>query len=379
MPQQSKRDYYDVLGVMRTATPEDIKKAYRKCALAHHPDRNPGDKKAEEKFKEATEAYQILADPRKRKLYDEYGHAGVETSGGSASGGFAGGGFADIFEGIFEDFFSASGSAGSATGRSGRSRRGSDLRYELAISFEDAAFGAEKEIAVERQETCGSCKGDGAKPGTSRTVCSVCKGQGQVMASSGFFSITRTCHKCHGAGGWIDQPCSACNGHGRVPVRTKIKIKIPAGVDTGLQLRVSGEGEGGFIGGPRGDLYVDLEVLPHEFFTRQGENILCEVPVSFVQAALGAEIQVPTLAGSTALKIPAGTQNGKVFKLKGKGIASLSGRGIGDEEVRILVETPAHLSEKQKELLKQFAEISGEKANPLSSSFVDRMKNFFST
>ena len=374
---QSKRDYYEVLSVTRSASPDDIKKAYRKCALAHHPDRNPGDKKAEDKFKEATEAYQVLAEPQKRKLYDQYGHAGVDTSG-FASGGFTGGGFADIFEGIFEDFFSTAAFGGGGGERFNRPRRGGDLQVDLTVTFNEAAFGAEKEIAVERQEACAFCKGEGTKPGTSRTVCSVCKGQGQVMASSGFFSISRTCHKCHGAGSWIDHPCSSCRGHGRVGVQRKIHIKIPAGVEPGLRLRISGEGEAGFAGGPRGDLYVDLEVRPHEFFTRHGDNILCEVPVSFVQAALGAEIEVPTLTGSSHLKIPAGTQNGRMFKLKGKGMASLSGGGIGDEEVRILVETPTHLSEKQKELLKQFAESSGEKINPLSSSFVERMKRLFS-
>lgn len=368
-----KRDYYEILSVARSVSAEELKKAYRKCAFAHHPDRNPGDKKAEEKFKEATEAYQVLADPQKRTLYDQYGHEGVNV--GSRGAGFSGGGFTDIFEGIFEDFFSV---GGRATGTSNRPRRGSDLRYDLVLSFEEAVFGTEKEISVERQESCSSCKGQGAKPGTSRTTCSVCKGQGQVMASSGFFSISRTCHKCHGAGSWVDHPCSSCQGHGRVSVERKIRVKVPAGVDTGLRLRVAGEGETGISGGPRGDLYADLEVRPHEFFTRQGENILCEVPVSFVQASLGAEIQVPTLTGSSALKMPAGTQTGKIFRLKGKGIASLSGHTIGDEEVRIHVETPMHLSEKQKELLKQFAEISGEKVNPLSRSFVDRMKRLFS-
>lgn len=371
----SKRDYYEVLGLSRSAGAEDIKKAYRKCALAHHPDRNPGNVKAEEKFKEATEAYQVLADPQKRGLYDQYGHAGVDLNNGGMHGGFSGGGFADIFEGIFEDFFSA---AGGTSRRDNRPRRGADLRHEISISFEEAAFGVEKDLTIEREEACSTCKGEGAKSGTSKSVCSVCKGSGQVMASSGFFSISRTCHKCHGVGSWIDHPCTVCKGAGRVPVARKIHVKIPAGVDSGLRLRVSGEGEAGFAGGHRGDLYVDLEVRPHELFKRQGHNVLCEVPISFVQAALGAEIEVPTLTGSTALKIPAGSQSGRVFRLKGKGIASLSGSGIGDEEVRILVETPAHLSEKQKDLLKQFAELSGEKVNPLSSTFMERMKKLFS-
>ena len=372
----SKKDYYEVLSVTRSASLDDIKKAYRKCALAHHPDRNPGDQKSEEKFKEATEAYQVLADSQKRKLYDAYGHAGIDLGRESGGSGFSAGGFADVFEGIFEDFFSGGGQSGRGQERA---RRGGDLQVDLQISFNEAAFGADKEIEIAREETCASCKGDGAKPGTSRSVCSVCQGSGQVMASSGFFSISRPCHRCHGKGSWVDHPCPSCRGGGRVPVRRKIHVKVPAGVDNGLRMRVTGEGEAGLRGGPRGDLYLDLQVLQHEFFSRQGDNILCEVPVSFVQAALGAEIQVPTLTGSTALKIPAGTQNGKVFKLKGKGIASLSRpKEIGDEEVRVVVETPTRLSEKQRELLSQFAALSGDQVNPLSSSFMSRMKKLFS-
>lgn len=371
----TKRDYYEVLGVSRLTTPDELKKAYRKCALAHHPDRNPGDKKAEERFKEATEAYQVLADPQKRSVYDQYGHEGVNVGLGT---GFSGGGFADIFEGIFEDFFSAGGAPSGRTRR--RAQRGNDLRHEIEISFNEAVFGIEKELAIEREETCSICKGEGAKPGTSKSVCSVCRGSGQVMASSGFFSISRPCHKCQGRGSWVDHPCSVCRGAGRVAVEKKIHVKIPAGIDNGLRLRVQGEGEAGAHGGPSGDLYLDIGVHPHEFFKRQGDNILCEVPVSFIQATLGAEVQVPTLLGATTLKIPAGTQGGKVFKLKGKGIVSLSNiHEIGDEEVRILVETPTHLSEKQKELLKEFAALGGEKASPLSSSFVERMKKLFFT
>ena len=367
----SKKDYYEVLGVSRSVSPDEIKKAYRKCALAHHPDRNPGDKKAEEKFKEATEAYQVLADTQKRKVYDTYGHAGIDSGGG----GFSGAGFADIFEGIFEDFFG--GQAGGGRNR-GRAQRGGDLKHDVDITFEEAAFGVEKDLLIEREETCSTCKGEGAKPGTSKSVCQTCRGSGQVMASSGFFSISRPCHKCQGQGAWIDHPCSACRGAGRVEVERKIHVKIPAGIDNGLRLRVTGEGEAGYQGGPRGDLYVDITVYPHEFFKRQGDNILCEVPVSFVQAALGAEIPIPTLLGTTTLKIPAGTQSGKVFKLKGKGIVSLSNvHEIGDEEVRIFVETPEHLSERQKELLKEFAALGGEKVSPLANSFVDRMKKLF--
>ena len=373
MPQE-KKDYYEILAVMRTASLDEIKKAYRKCALAHHPDRNPGDKKAEERFKEATEAYQVLSDAEKRKLYDAYGHAGLDLGGGGGSG-FSGGGFSNVFEGIFEDFFGGQSDRGQK-----RARRGGDLQVDLEISFNDAAFGVEKDVELEREEACASCKGDGAKPGTSRSTCSVCQGSGQVMASSGFFSISRPCHRCHGQGSWVDHPCPSCRGAGRVSVQRKIHVKVPAGVDSGLRMRVTGEGEAGFRSGPRGDLYIDLAVLPHEFFNRQGDNVLCEVPISFVQAALGAEIQVPTLVGSASLKIPAGTQSGKVFKLKGKGIASISRRGeIGDQEVRVVDETPSQLSEKLKELLIQFAALSGDKVNPLSSSFVSRMKKIFSS
>lgn len=255
--------------------------------------------------------------------------------------------------------------------------RGSDLRYSLEISFSEAAFGVQKSVSIDREEACGSCKGEGAEPGTSRKTCATCRGAGQVMASSGFFSIARTCPRCHGEGSFIERPCATCRGAGRTAVTRKIDVKIPAGVDNGMRLRLNGEGEAGLRGGPRGDLYVDVEVTPHEFFTREGGNILCEAPISFVQASLGCEMDVPTLTGTTALKIPAGTQNGKVFKLKGKGIASLNGKGIGDEEVRIVVETPAHLSERQKELLKEFAALSGEKVNPVSASFLQKVKDLF--
>ena len=367
MPQ--KKDYYQILGIPRNAEAEEIKKAYRKCALQHHPDRNPGDKKSEENFKEATEAYQVLSDPAKRRLYDQYGHEGLA---GQNMGGSGGGGFSDIFEDIVEDFF------GGGSGRSrNRPQRGSDLRYEAEITFNEAAFGMEKDVQIEREETCATCKGDGAKPGTAHSTCTTCHGSGQILASSGFFSIARTCNRCRGAGSVIEHPCPSCNGSGRVLLERKINLKIPAGVDNGLRLRVNGEGEAGARGGPRGDLYVDIHVRPHEFFTRKGDDLLCEVPVSFVQAALGAEIDVPTLTGTTILKIPAGTQTGRVFKLKGKGLASLRDHGIGDEEIRVLVETPAHLNEQQKELLKQFAALSGEKVNPLSMTFAEKVKNLF--
>jgi molecular chaperone DnaJ len=371
---QHRRDYYEILGLSHHASAEDVKKAYRKCALQHHPDRNPGDKKAEEKFKEATEAYQVLTDPKKRQLYDQYGHAGLEGQAGfGGQGGFGAAGFGEIFEDIFEDFF------GGASGgrRRQRAERGSDLETDIEISFMEAAFGAEKPLEVRREELCSSCKGDGAKPGTSRNTCPHCKGSGQTLTSSGFFSIARTCHRCQGEGSFIEHPCDTCKGKGRVLVNRNIQVKIPAGVENGLKMRLSGEGEAGFRGGPRGDLFLTLFVAPHEFFTREKDNVVCEVPISFVQAALGAEMEVPTLAGTTSLKIPAGTQTGKVFKLKSKGFASLRGHGMGDEEIKIVVETPAHLSDRQKSILKEFAELSGEKVNPISHSFMEKVGNFF--
>ncbi len=364
----SKRDFYEILGIGKTASEDEIKKAYRRLAMKHHPDRNPGDKRSEDRFKEATEAYQVLSDTEKRRVYDQYGHEGLESKGFGASGATD---FSGIFEDIFEDFF-----GGGARHRN-RPQRGGDLKYDLEISFEEAAFGAQKTVELEREEACSACKGDGAKPGTSRTTCATCHGQGQVLASSGFFSISRTCSRCHGQGSFIEHPCPACRGSGRVPVVRKVDVKIPAGVDSGLRLRMSGEGEAGTRSGPRGDLYIDIHVRVHEIFARDGINILCEVPISFVQAALGAEFKVPTLTGTTTLKIPAGTQTGRVFRLRGKGIASLRNGSIGDEEVRIIVETPAHLSEKQKELLKQFAELSGEKVNPMANSFVEKVKKLF--
>ena len=368
-----KHDYYELLGVSRSADAEEIKKAYRKAALAHHPDRNPGDKKAEDKFKEATEAYQVLSDARKRQVYDQYGHEGLNAQGGMGSG-FSAAGFEDVFEGIFEDFF---GGGGSGRGRS-RAAQGSDLQYDFEISFKEAVFGAEKSIDLKREETCGTCRGDGAKPGTSVKTCSTCRGSGKILSSSGFFSISRTCNRCGGEGVSIEQACSACRGSGRVVADRKIQLKIPAGVNTGLRLRMTGEGEAGFRGGPRGDLYVDIHVKSHEFFKRDGNNISCEVPISFAQAALGDEIQIPTLTGSHALKIPAGTQTGKLFRLKGKGVSSLRGDGIGDQEVIVIVETPAHLSDKQKELLREFASLAGEKANPITASFMEKAKKLFS-
>jgi len=340
-----KRDYYEILSVTRNADGETIKKAYRKCALEFHPDRNPGDKKAEDKFKEATEAYSILSDATKRQVYDQYGHEGLN---GQGMGGFSASGFGDIFEDIFEDFF------GGSPRRANRAQRGSDLATSVEVTFEEAAFGTEKTLDIRREENCATCKGEGAKPGTSRKTCSTCHGAGQVMASSGFFSISRACPKCHGQGSMIEHPCMDCRGSGRVAAARKLQAKIPAGVDTGVRMRISGEGEAGARGGPRGDLYVEIHLKEHAIFGREGEDLICQVPISMVQAALGCEVQVPTLKGTTSLKISAGTQTGKTFKLKGKGFPSLRGAGIGDEEVRIVVQTPTDLTAKQVELLRQF-------------------------
>jgi molecular chaperone DnaJ len=369
----SKRDYYEILSVPRNAPDEEIKKAYRKCALQWHPDRNPGNKKAEDNFKEATEAYQVLADPQKRKIYDQLGHEGLNSQGFGASG-FSSAGFGDIFEDIFENFFSG----GSGGSRRARPQKGSDLGATLEISLEEAAFGAEKTIDIQREESCSHCGGEGAKPGTEKKVCPTCRGTGQVLASSGFFSISRSCPKCHGQGEIIEYPCPECHGSGRRMARRKIQTKVPAGVDTGVRMKISGEGEAGHRGGPRGDLYVEIHMKPHEIFTREGDDLVCLAPISMTQAALGGEILVPTLKGTIALKIPAGTQSGKSFILKGKGFHSLRGHGTGDEEVRIQVETPTRLTLEQAELLQRFAEISGEKVNPVSAGFVNKVKKLFS-
>ena len=366
-----KRDYYEILSVPRNCSPEDVKKAYRTAALKHHPDRNDGDKKAEEKFREATEAYQVLSNPQKKQIYDQYGHAGLDQS--ASGSGFSSAGFGDIFEDIFEDFF------GGSTGRRlNRAQKGGDLGMAVEISFEEAAFGVEKTLDVRREESCSTCQGEGNRPGTEKKNCSTCHGSGQVLALSGFFSISRPCPKCHGQGSVIEHPCGSCRGSGRMSVNRKIQAKVPGGVDTGLRLRMPGEGEAGMRGGPRGDLYIEIHVKPHEIFTREQDDIILEVPISMVQASLGSEIEVPTLAGPARLKIPAGTQNGKSFRLKGKGFPSLRGHGLGDEEVRISVETPTQLSDKQVELLKQFAASSGEKVNPKTSSFVHKVKKIFS-
>ncbi len=371
MPQ--KRDYYEILGVSRSATPEEIKKAYRKLALKYHPDRNPGDKQAEEKFKEASEAYQVLSDPEKRAQYDRLGHAAFEQ-GAAGFGGFdfSATNFEDLFGDLFGEFFGT----GRRRGRA-RPRRGEDLRYDLELSFEEAAFGTEKTIEVPRLVTCDACHGRGTKDGVERPTCPACRGTGQVRYQQGFFTIAKTCGQCSGEGTVIRDPCRACRGVGWVEKRFPVKVRIPPGVDTGTRLRLRGEGEPSPNGGPPGDLYVVVKVQEHPLFQRDGVNVLCEVPVSFAQAALGAEIEVPTLEGKVKMKVPAGTQSGTVFRLKGKGVPNIQAQGRGDQLVRIVVEVPRKLSQKQRELLEEFARVSGEEVHPMTKGFFEKVKEIF--
>jgi len=375
----AKRDYYEVLGVERDAGPEDIRKAYRKLAAKYHPDKNPGDKSAEEKFKELGEAYEALSDPQKRAAYDQYGHAAFDARMRAGRGGF-GGGFHDPFDifrevfggsSVFEEFF------GGARGDPTQPQRGRDLRYDLEISFEEAAMGCEKEITVTKPERCGACGGSGVEAGSRAKTCPLCHGRGQIVSSRGIFSIAQTCPQCQGSGQVIEKPCKTCQGSGRAEQTSKIHLRIPAGVDTGARLRSSGNGEAGLHGGPPGDLYVMLRVQAHPIFRRDGDDLLCEAPVQFVQAALGAEVEVPTLNGNAIIKIPAGTQPGTFFRLKGKGVKNLQGQGHGDLHVRIDVEVPTHLSEAQKAKLQEFAEACDETVNPISKSFLDKARNLF--
>lgn len=384
-----KRDYYEVLGVNRGASQEEIKKAYRRLARQYHPDLNPGNKEAEEKFKEIQEAYEVLSDPEKRARYDQFGHAGVEGGGAGAGPGFGGfdfggaaadfGGFNDLFDMFFGDAF------GGGRRRQAGPQRGTDVRVDLDISFEEAAFGAEKEIGVPRLEKCPDCGGSGAAPGTYPVTCPACQGTGQVRISQrtafGYFQTVRTCHQCQGTGTIITNPCRSCRGRGQVHRTRKIKVKIPPGVDNGARLRLVGEGEAGERGGPPGDLYVYINVRPHKIFRREGFDVLCEIPISMVQAALGDEIEVPTLEGKARLTIPEGTQSGTSFRLKGKGIPRLNGAGRGDQHVIVRVVIPRNLNDKQKELLREFARISGweplEQEKEKDKGFFRKVKDAF--
>ncbi|MCJ7773985.1 MAG: molecular chaperone DnaJ [Desulfobacterales bacterium] len=358
----NKRDYYEVLGVNRDASDDELKSAYRQLALKYHPDRNPDNKDAEEMFKEASEAYEVLRDSQKRSIYDQFGHQGLEGSGFHGFGGFE-----DIFSSfgdIFEDFF---GFGGRRRSRS-RAQRGSDLRYDITLSFMDAAFGTETEIEIEKMEKCSTCEGNGCEPGTSPETCGQCQGSGQVSRSQGFFTVRTTCHRCRGIGQIISNPCTECKGTGQILERKKVSIKIPAGVDSGSRLRLTGEGEAGSYGGPSGDLYVFINVKPHEFFQRNETDIICQVPISFVQAALGDKIMIPTLNGEKKLEIPKGTQPGDLFRFNGEGIPSLHSKKRGDQIIQALVKTPTNLSKKQEALLKEFSDLETEKlSNKLKS------------
>ena len=347
-----KRDYYEILGVSRASTEQEIKSAYKKLALQYHPDRNPGDKEAEEKFKEAAEAYSVLSDSEKRARYDNFGHEGI---GGGGFSGFDPDVFAD-FSDILGDFFGFGDIFGNSRRGRHRPQRGADLRYDLTIEFEEAVFGVKAKIKIPRAQTCSECNGTGADPKHRPIVCTTCNGQGQVRFQQGFFTISRTCSTCHGTGQIVKEPCSVCQGAGRVQKEKVLEIKIPAGVESGSRLRVAGEGESGMNGGPPGDLYVVISDSEHSFFRRQGADVYCEIPISFAQAALGAEISVPTLSGKEKLKIPEGTQTGTVFRFRGRGVVDLSGRAKGDQLVAVTVVTPKRLSRRQRELFEELAE-----------------------
>ncbi len=380
----SKRDYYEVLGVSKTATQDELKKAYRKLARKYHPDLNKDNPEAAEKFKECNEAYSVLSDEQKRAQYDQFGPEAFENGGmggGPGAGGFGGfGGFGGSgMEDIFDMFFGGQGRGGRSTNAG--PQRGADLRFDLEISFEEAAFGIEKEISLKRAERCEHCHGEGAEPGSKVETCPECHGSGYVRFTQntmfGQMVNERPCSRCHGEGKIISDPCRECRGTGTVKKTKKLKVKIPAGVDNGSRLRVGGEGEAGLKGGPSGDLYVYLYVKPHKFFERDGTTVLCEVPINIVQATLGAEIKVPTLDGQVTMKVPEGTQPGKVMRLKGKGIPSLRGGGRGDQLVRMKVVVPTKLTDKQKDALQKFADISKDNINPEEKSFLNKVKDFF--
>src|SRR5213078_796515 len=373
-----KRDYYEVLAVGRTATDEEIKRAYRKLAVKYHPDKNPDDPHAEEKFKELGEAYDVLMDGDKRAAYDRFGHAAFSQGIGR------GGGFHDPFDifrevfggggggGIFETFFGG----GATTDREGR-QRGSDLRYDMQITLEEAAFGVDKEIEVRKLDTCAKCTGKGAEPGSRTINCPSCGGRGQVISSRGFFQVSQTCPRCRGVGQIVEKPCRNCEGEGRVEKATRIKLKIPAGIANGSRLRSPRNGEVGIRGGPQGDLYVVVHVKEHEIFQRDENNLYCEVPIPFSLATLGGEVPVPTLEAKANLKIPAGTQSGQMFRLRGKGVVHVNGREHGDLLVRVMVEVPTRLNAEQRAKLQEFADLCGEENTPLRKSFFERAKEFF--
>ena len=384
----TKEDYYTLLGVEKTASEEDLKKAYRKKAIQYHPDKNQGNKEAEEMFKKVSEAYEVLKDPQKRAAYDRYGHAAFQQGGaaGPRAGG-GGGGFHDPFDifrevfnqgggggggGIFEEFFGGGGGGGRDGGRDG-----SDLRYDLEISLEDAARGIEKEISFRKAVTCERCDGSGAEPGSKRVTCPTCRGAGQIRRSGGIITFTQACPTCGGAGTKVEKPCTACKGEGRTAKTTKLNVRIPPGVDTGSRLRSVGNGEAGMAGGQAGDLYIVISVAEHEIFERQNDDLFCEIPIKFTLATLGGSIEVPTLSGKASLKIPVGTQSGTTFRLKSKGMPSLRGGHHGDQLVRVHVEVPTSLSPEQRKKLEEFAQLSGDANEPMAKSFFEKAKKFF--
>ncbi|UJF21552.1 molecular chaperone DnaJ [Shewanella sp. OMA3-2] len=370
----SKRDYYEVLGVSRDVSEREIKKAYKRLAMKFHPDRNPGDKAAEASFKEVKEAYEILTDSDKKAAYDQFGHAGVDPNRGGGHGGQ--GDFGDIFGDVFGDIFGG----GRRGGGQRQAARGSDLRYNLELSLEEAVRGLTKELRIPTLAACDLCDGSGAKAGTKATTCGTCHGQGQVQMRQGFFAVQQACPTCHGRGKIIKDPCSKCHGEGRVEKSKTLSVKIPAGVDTGDRIRLTGEGEAGEFGAPPGDLYVQVSVREHNIFTRDANNLYCEVPISFSKAALGGEIEVPTLDGKVSLKIPTETQTGRMFRLRGKGVKSVRSHAVGDLLCKVVMETPVNLNDKQKELLREFeATLTGEskKHSPKAEGFFDGVKKFF--
>ncbi|TLX48269.1 molecular chaperone DnaJ [Pseudoalteromonas phenolica] len=372
----SKRDYYEVLGVAKDASERDIKKAYKRLAMKYHPDRTEGDADLEAKFKEVKEAYEVLTDSQKRQMYDQYGHAAFDQNGGGGHGGFGGGhgDFGDIFGDVFGDIFGGGGR------RQSRQQRGSDLRYNMELSLEEAVRGKEVEIKVPTWVSCEPCDGSGAKAGSKPKTCPTCHGAGQVQMRQGFFAVQQTCPTCQGTGSVISDPCNSCHGQGRVEKTKTLSVKIPAGVDTGDRIRLTGEGEAGMHGAPSGDLYVQVSVREHPIFTRDGNNLYCEVPISFTTAAIGGEIEVPTLDGRANLKIPAESQTGKMFRMRGKGVKSVRSGSVGDLICKVVIETPVNLNDRQKELLKELEESMGAdngKNRPKAQGFFDGVKKFF--
>jgi molecular chaperone DnaJ len=373
----SKADYYEVLGVSRDCSEQELKSAYRKQALKYHPDRNPGDHAAEEKFKEASEAYQVLSDADKRAAYDRFGHAGLGAQGFGA-GPFAGGvDLGDIFGDLFGEMFTMGGAPGGAS-RGSRTQRGDDLRFDLTIDFENAVFGIEKEVKIRRLETCGVCNGKGSASGRGPTVCGHCQGRGQLRYQQGFFSVARTCVACSGTGTVISDPCSACRGEGRKTAEVKLNVKVPPGVEEGTRIRYGGEGDQGRVGGPKGDLYVILSIRPHDYFERHGYDLQCVLPISFPQAAMGDEFEIPGIDGPVNIKIPEGTQSGKELRIRGRGVPYLNERGKGDLIVKVLVQIPRKLNRAQRELVSKLAESMAVDNKPASPGLIEKMKDLFS-